>query len=359
MLKLIQLLLNLVTRLILLYCIFIFVIIAWPISGIFGGFILYWKYKNPRRESPTDLGSAKWAEEIDLLQAGMIGASRGLILGRLPRRGNRNNQFQFTAHRKDPLIRLPNSVHNIICGPTGSGKGVSFVIPTLHTEDRSTVVMDFKGEIASQTAAYREKRFGHRCILLDPYKIVTQTPDRWNNLDQVHKESPLAIDDCNDISSSLVHRSGQEKDPHFLDSAEAMLAAVTATVVGYGEPGTRSLLTVQEILSSPRKLGMAIEVMTKSKLWNGALSNLGGQLSHYVDREKASVLTTSLRFLRFLGTPAIAECTSSSSFDPADLLKGKMTIYCIVPPERAYALSGLLRLWIGSLIRINVKGGLQ
>jgi type IV secretion system protein VirD4 len=40
-------------------------------------------------------------------------------------------------------------------------------------------------------------------------------------------------------------------------------------------------------------------------------------------------------------------------------VKGKMTIYLILPPEHMRAASPLLRVWIGSLLRAVVRGGLQ
>lgn len=43
----------------------------------------------------------------------------------------------------------------------------------------------------------------------------------------------------------------------------------------------------------------------------------------------------------------------------AHLLKGMMTVYLILPPDRMRAQSPLLRLWIGSMLRAVVKGGLQ
>jgi len=86
---------------------------------------------------------------------------------------------------------------------------------------------------------------------------------------------------------------------------------------------------------------------------------MGGQIMSLADKEKASVLSTALRHLRFLGTPAVAESTRSSSFDPSLLRRGRMTVYLILPPDRAQAQSGLLRMWVGSLMRACVRGGLQ
>jgi type IV secretion system protein VirD4 len=61
--------------------------------------------------------------------------------------------------------------------------------------------------------------------------------------------------------------------------------------------------------------------------------------------------------LRFLDTPAIAESTRSTSFDPAIMLRGKMTVYLVVPPQHAAALSGLLRSWVSFFLRLAVRGG--
>jgi type IV secretion system protein VirD4 len=332
----------------------------------------------------TAHGTAKWATLRDLQRAGMVGAKRGPILGRFsagaktPLIKGINNLFmpgvsskeaceQFydairffnRKQRQSELVRLPNAVHTAVFAPTGVGKGVSCVIPFLMTSDESTVAVDFKGENFQLTAAHRQKMFGHKIVVLDPFKLVTQTPSSFNPLDFIRKESPTAIDECRDLAEALVIRTGQEKDPHWVDSAEAWIAALTALVVYYGEPNDRSLQTVRTLLASPEKLEMAIKLMCSSDAWDGMLARMGNQLTHYRDKELNSVMTTTGRFLRFLDTVAIAESTKTSSFNPADLRKGKMTVYLILPPEHMRAQSPLLRMWIGSLLRAVVKGGLQ
>ena len=102
----------------------------------------------------------------------------------------------------------------------------------------------------------------------------------------------------------------------------------------HGEAKTRSVLNVREILSRPKSFELATCLMTESGEWGGALAQMGGQLLHFTDKEKASVLSSTLRHLRFLGTPAVAASTATSTFDPADLRRGKMTAFCILPPER-------------------------
>jgi len=180
----------------------------------------------------------------------------------------------------------------------------------------------------------------------------------FNPLDWIGSNDRLAIDDCNALAQALVVRTGEEKEPHWLDSAEAWIAAMIATVVRYGQPtkGTRSLQTVREMMTHPQKLETAIKLMTESDAWEGVLQRMGGQLTHFVDREKSSALTTTSRFLRFLDTLAVADCTKTSSFNPANLRKRRMSVFLVLPPDRM--IPGLLRMWIGSLMRACVRQGL-
>jgi type IV secretion system protein VirD4 len=257
------------------------------------------------------------------------------------------------------LVRLPNAVHTAVFAPTGVGKGVSSVIPFVRATDESMVVVDFKGEIARLTAEHRRKAFGHQIVVLDLFKLVSQAPQTFNPLDFIRKDSPTAIDECRDLAEAVVIRTGQEKDPHWVDSAEAWIGALIALVVYYGEPNDRSLQTVRTLLSSPEKLEMAVKLMCASDAWDGMLARMGSQLTHYKDKELGSTLTTTSRFLRFLDTLAVSESTQTSSFNPDDLRRGKMTVYLILPPEHQRAQSPLLRMWIGSLLRAVVRGGLQ
>jgi type IV secretion system protein VirD4 len=367
-----------------LFCLSLFAMQFGGLGFIVLAVVLIGVFAKRGYQALTAFGTARWANADDLRAAGMLGARSGLIIGRVMGSGKppfakaAQELFrswvpskvaceQFLASvrvgRKrtlhPALVRMPNAVHTAVFAPTGAGKGVSCVIPFLLTSDESTVVVDFKGENFRLTAEHRRKAFGHRIAVLDPFKVVSQAPQTFNPLDFISKDSPTAIDECRDLAEALVIRSGQEKDPHWIDSAEAWISALIALVVQYGEPNDRSLQTVRTLLSSPEKLELAIKLMCSSDAWNGMLARMGNQLTHYKDKELGSTLTTTNRFLRFLDTPAVAESTKASSFDPADLRKGKLTVYLILPPEHMRAQSPLLRMWIGSLLRAVVRGGLQ
>jgi type IV secretion system protein VirD4 len=221
------------------------------------------------------------------------------------------------------------------------------------------VIVDFKGENYQKTAHDR-RRMGHHVVCLDLFKAVTQTPDSFNPLQFIDKESRHAIDDCRDLAAALVVRTGEEKEPFWNDGAEIWIGAMIAFIVCFGNEANKNLQSVRELLANRALLQEAIKKMCESDLWEGMLARLGHQLCHFVDRELGSVLTTANRHLRFLDTLAVADNTGGqSSFDPADLPKGKMTVYLVIPPEHLRAQVPLLRLWISSLLRAVVKGGLQ
>ncbi|QJW98489.1 type IV secretory system conjugative DNA transfer family protein [Frigoriglobus tundricola] len=323
----------------------------------------------------TAFGTARWAAPEDLPhlleghglivghiegRPGKIAGTKSLFNSRIPARAA-CQRFLEAFQKKPPkqLVRLTTAVHTAVFAPTGVGKGVSCVLPHLLTCPDSCVVVDFKGENARLTASAR-RRMGHRVVILDPFKIATPEPDTFNPLEFIDRDADTALDDCRDLAEALVVRTGQEKDPHWNDAAEVWIAAMTAMVVSFAEGGDRSLQSVRALLTNPDKMQSAIKIMCESEdVWQGMLSRLGHQLTHFKDKELASTLTTTNRFLRFLDTVAVADSTRQSSFDPADLLTGRMTVYLILPPDHMRAQSPLLRLWIGSLLRAVVKGGLQ
>lgn len=335
-----------------------------------------------RGQALTAFGTARWAGSIDAQKAGMFDGHSGLPLGRmqLPRPTviasilalfDRRipaelacEQFIFALRKLQPppppkLVRLAKAVHVAIFAPTGVGKGVSCVIPHLLTCPDSMVVVDFKGENAKLTASHRREVFGHRIVMLDPFHVVTGEPDSLNPLDQIKRDSPLLLDDGRDLAEALVIRTGEEKEPHWVDSAETWIAAMASVVALFAEGKDRTLQTLRTVLTNPLKMQAVIKMMCESDACEGMLSRLGHQLTQFKDKELSSVLTTANRFLRFLDTLSVAQSTTSSSFDPTELRSGKMTVYLILPPEHMRAQAGLLRMWIAGLLRVVVRGGLQ
>ncbi|WP_020472424.1 type IV secretory system conjugative DNA transfer family protein [Zavarzinella formosa] len=325
------------------------------------------------RRSSDAFGSARFASPQELLdmtesnQEPIIGHIQGKITRRQglkalfdrrlePNKGVRRflASCQRRQHRK--LVRLKDAVHVAVFAPTGVGKGVSIVIPHLRTSADSMVVVDFKGELFRETADARRK-MGHRVVCLDPFGVAGGT-DTFNPMMGL-SESHFALDECNDLAQEMVVRTGKEHDEHWNDSAQSLISALLGVTAIFADEDDKHLQSMRGVVSDDQKLEVAISSARNSPAWGGMIARAGHQLAQLKDRERASVLSTAHRHLRFLDTPAVAVNTRASTFDPAELCKGKMTVYLVLPPDHMRAQSGLLRLWIGSLLRVCVKNGLQ
>ena len=321
-------------------------------------------------------GTARWARPSDLERAGMFGKT-GINLGRIvtsrpPFWRSLRELFMWSLPHSDACeafvmsmrklqpqsnvkeVRM-NPVHTAVFAPTGVGKGVSLVIPFLLECPDSCVVIDPKGENAKLTADPRRK-MGHKVVILDPFKVVTATPDTFNPLSVIDEASPLALDDCRAIAKEMVVRTGMEPDQHWNDNAESLIAAMSAAAL-FMEGEHRSVQTVRALLSDTTRRDFVLGKMRESSDWGGMLARLGSQIANLKDKELNGVLSTANRHTAFMDTLPIAESTKASSFDPAELRKGKVTVYLILPPEYLRSQSALLRLWIGSMLRACVKAG--
>lgn len=261
--------------------------------------------------------------------------------------------------RKQPplRVRLNDEVHLMCCAPSGAGKGASFVIPQLLSCKDSTVSLDFKGELALATAAARAA-MGHDVIVIDPFGLVGGT-DTLNPIGDIDPSSPTAPDECRDVAAEIIDRSGTEHEPFWNNASEAELATAIGFVVCYAEPQDKHLQSVRKLLSDSARRQQMIEACCRSDAWDGILARWGHQSSQLRDKTLDSVMANLHTHMRFLDSISVARNTVSSTFDPADLVRKKVSVYLVLPPEHIKAQRGLLRLWVGALLRAVMKGGLQ
>ncbi len=301
-----------------------------------------------RRAGPskTAFGQAAWMTTARMRAAGLIArAGTALIVGRTDR---------------GQIIRLPSYCHTLLVGGTGSGKGVSVVIPNLLAHRRgSVVVFDTKGDRFDITAARREKN-GERILRLGPF---TGGSNKLNPLDAIPPNSPLLIDLARACAESLVIRKGTETDEHWIDKSCQIICNVLVLVLRNFASEKRNLNTVAEIISAPL-LDAAADKLIEI---GGIFERLGHQIKALFDpeltgvlsKEGASVHSTVSRFLSFLDSEFVAAAVASSTFEVKDLLKPnhRVTLYIQIPPDMLEAQRGLLRCWISNLIRVIGSSG--
>lgn len=348
------------------------------LSGVVGVVILAATHRRTR--SLHAMGTARWASNPDLARAGMLEDGAGLCVGwvsterprfwpsfsglfdgRLPAAAA-CERFVFSMRKlqgwhKATQVRLNRAVHTAIFAPTGVGKGVSLIVPFLRECQDSCVVIDPKGENARLTMDVR-RAMGHRIVLLDPFKVVTQTPDTFNPLDMIDEASPLAGDDCRALAKDLVVTTGMEPDPHWNLSSEHMIAALIAAVL-FMSKEHRSLQTVRTLLTDDARRAVVLAKMRDCDDWGGMLRRMANQVLNWKDKELAGILSTANRHTAFLDTLPVASSTQASSFDPIQLRAGKMSAFLILPPAYLKSQSALLRTWIGATFKACVRGGLD
>jgi len=309
---------------------------------IFIGVIVLIALLARRRWQPSTnaCGTACWASEHVLKAAGMLGQT-GLIVGR-------------TMGGK--IIRAANYCHVLLIGATGSGKGVSIIIPNLLSYFRGSVVcFDTKCDLHSTCARRRAAR-GEQIIRLAPFD---NGPHSLNPLDTIPRESPTLIDSARALAESLVVRSGSENDPHWNDKAAQVIGALLVLVLMRFKDKDRNLNSVQEIASDPEMLAAAANTLRGI---GGIATRLGNQIKVLFDREQdgtlskegAGVMSTVARHLAFLDSELVGRSVATTSWDPMSLLKPGTTLFLQIPPD---APKGLLRCWISALVRMIGAAG--
>ena len=256
-------------------------------------------------------------------------------------------------------VELRDNPHTLIVSPTGGGKGTAFIIPELLNNPESMVVVDIKGDLNAITAEHR-RRIGHEVVVLNPFYSKGQSSDRFNPLDFIDRDSITAMDDCRDLAASLVVRPPEEKEPHWSDSAEQLIASMLMSTIQFAKPGMKNLQFTRLLLTDQERMKQALGHMAASEAWDGLLKREADKVNFLTGKEFASVMTTSNRHMRIFDTPRLVEHTSSSStFNPSRLVWDRMTVYLVIPPDRFDANAGLLRMWISSLMRAIFREGLQ
>lgn len=307
---------------------------------VIAGLVALVCYRRRWRGSGTAYGTAAWMTDKALSAAGML-AGYGLILGRT---------------FKGALIRLPDYCHVLVCGGTGSGKGVSVLIPNLVTYFRGSVVcFDTKGDLFATTAKRRAAK-GQRIIRLAPFNGGT---DAFNPLDTIPDDSPGLVDSARAMAEALVVRQGTESDPHWNDKSVQVICAVLVLVLMRFKGADRNLNSVQEIVSDPEMLKAAVKMLQEV---GGIPARLGNQLKTLFDnsgltKEGAGVLSTVTRHLSFLDSDLVAKAVASSTFRPADLKTPGLTLFLQIPPDQLEAQQGLLRCLVSTLVRVLGAAG--
>ena len=244
--------------------------------------------------------------------------------------------------------------HLMTIAPTGAGKGVGVIIPTLLTYPGSVIVTDIKGENYQVTARYRRK-LGQQVVVLDPFGLVTKqhAADRLNPFDLFGLPGSDPESDSEMLSAQLAVGHEFTTDRYWEDTGRGLVSGLVADIATSSAPADRTLTALRELLyHDDLDYTLAVALDTRKKSMSPlARDEFVAYLAAPSDKTRPCIRTTAMTFVKCLGSSAVARSLGQSTFKLTDLLDNKpMTIYLVLPPEKLLSHRGLLRLWVVTLM---------
>jgi len=299
-----------------------------PIVGFLTGLVLVFFLRaplmdwRPLRQKETIHGDARWASESDIKKA-KLRAKRGIILG--------------VTGQKDYLI-ADDYQHVLLFAPTGSGKGVGFVIPNLLFWDQSVIVHDIKLENYELTSGWRAKE-GQQIYLWNP-----ADPDGhshcYNPLDWISEKPGQMVDDVQKICNLILPEQEfwQNEARSLMLGVILYLCAVPDKTTSFGEV-VRTMRSDDVVYS----LAVVLDTIGK-KIHPVSYMNIAAFLQK-ADKERSGVVSTLNSGLELWANPLIDTTTASSDFNLQLLKKKKTTVYVGVTPDNLQRLEPLLKVF--------------
>lgn len=268
-------------------------------------------------------GDAQWATEGTLRKA-KLRAKKGLLLGRT---GVRN------------YLVADDFQHVLLFAPTGSGKGVGFVIPNMLYWEESMVCHDIKLENYELGSGYRNKKMGQPCYVWNPADPNGHS-HCYNPLDWLSDKPGQLVDDVQKICNLVLPEQEfwQNEARSLLLGIILYLAAVPEKLTSFGE-------VVRTMRSDDVVYNLAVVLDTiGGKIHPVSYMNIAAFLQK-ADKERSGVVSTMNSGLELWANPLIDTATASSDFDLQTLKKEKQTIFCGVTPDNLQRLEPLLKVF--------------
>ena len=252
----------------------------------------------------------------------------------------------------DPILHTGGG-HILTIAPTGAGKGISCIIPTLLRYPGPVIVIDPKGENYAVTAD-RRRALGQEVVVLDPVGITgAAEPGALNPLDLVDPSDGQCIDDTAALAS-LLSGGLEREDPKNLfwyQRGEQLLTGILQLVALTRRGSDRTLTEVRRILNLPADDFLQLAATEMANCPDPDVQQVAGTLVNPAQEMVGSILGMAQNSLGFLRGALLQASTTTSSFDLADVTAGKpLSIYIVIPPDKLESQRNLLRVWIGALM---------
>lgn len=275
----------------------------------------------PFKKKESLHGDSRWASEKDIRKAGLR-SKKGLLLGK-----DKRGYFIADGYQ-----------HALLFAPTGSGKGVGFVIPNLLFWNDSVIVHDIKLENYEITSGWR-KRQGQKVFVWNPAQ-----PDGishcYNPLQWISKKPGQMVDDVQKIANLIMPEQDfwQNEARSLFVGVVLYLIASPGKVKSFGE-------VVRTMRSDDVVYNLAVALDTMGKVIHPvAYMNIAAFLQK-ADKERSGVVSTMNSSLELWANPLIDTATASSDFNIMDFKKDRVTVYVGLTPDNLNRLRPLMQVF--------------
>lgn len=310
---------------------------------IFAGlvFLLNWLWNlfcNSQRDVQKVHGTARFAQSDEVYKAKLVHDGKtGMTIG------SYGEGF------------LDSRSHATVVAPTGSGKGVGIIIPTLLNYRGSIIVNDPKSENQAVTARRREE-LGQDVISLDPWGMGSRRTSQINPLEYIELNSPKVISQASVLAGSLCGNIPKDGDnAYFYLAAKAFVrfCILYALAKDSGQKEKPNLERVFRLIFCSRE--EVIEMLETARGFNfanGKIALIAQSLQKTAIDGKGefskafqSVLSNAEVYFDFMLDDEVSYFFEKNSYDYLELENNfGSTVYIIVSPEKEDTATAVLRI---------------
>jgi len=299
-------------------------------------------------------------------------------------------------------LKHHGSKHVLCFAPSGSGKGVGLIIPTLLSLNESVVVTDIKGENWLKTAGFR-KAAGQRVLMFNPTARplefdadgrqigpvgekgeVLTAPEagscQYNPLAEIRFGTEQEVADIQVVANILIE-SQAAADPHWDDAARGFFVGLLLHLA-YTSPDKCTLADLRQFMSELPLMAQSSDpeadpikeaflALTEAEhaqpgenyYWmqqadssiihtHPVVRAMAASMSGKASRERSGVISSAETKLGLYADPIVARNTSRSDFKMRDLMYADrpVSLYLVIPPRHQARLRPLIRLMITQML---------
>lgn len=262
--------------------------------------------------------------------------------------------------RRKALFHPDAEGHLITVGPTGSGKGVGALVPTLLTYPGSVIVVDVKGELSAVTIA-RRRAMGQQVVVLDPFNITQEAAGSYNPLD--HARFGLDTEELATEIAALLNPGGADGtrnrgdggDDFWAMRADGLIAGIISYLLTVERASPKgSLIGLRDaLLADDTVYGLAVNMDKHGKTLPPLAYRQIAAFLQTVEVTRSGILATAIERVSQLFAKGVESALATTSIPLEKLIAGEpVSVYIVIPPGKLRSHSRLLRLWVGSLLSL-------